>query len=264
MFELKTLQAARLWMLPPAAMEVALELLTEDRLAHPHWPHVFLVPRLMTHLWRRDLGKEADIYLPRVQWQDATRLTWQTQDRKQHRLELHRFDRDSGKARFLLKSRDWVDPAKSASIRPFSFTFTIALLASLLVSLTIVPVLAYWFMKPPKSVTAQAAAEKTEQTGAKGKDVAESNVDSTSSAAYAANAPSTRVKRVSKKNELSARELEEERERRSWLQRGYFRRFGLLVGGHFKYGCGWILRACIHCHLADLWRHSRCPSGCLQ
>ena len=61
MFELKNLHAARLWMLPPAAMEVALELLTEDRLAHPHWPHVFLVPRLMTHLWRRDLGKEADI-----------------------------------------------------------------------------------------------------------------------------------------------------------------------------------------------------------
>jgi hypothetical protein len=61
MFELKNLHAARLWMLPPAAMEVALELLTEDQLAHPHWPHVFLVPHLMTHLWRRDLGKEADI-----------------------------------------------------------------------------------------------------------------------------------------------------------------------------------------------------------
>jgi len=32
--------------------------------------------------------------------------------------------------------------------RPFSLTVTIALLASLLVSLTIVPVLAYWFLKP--------------------------------------------------------------------------------------------------------------------
>jgi hypothetical protein len=31
MFELKNLKAARLWMLPPAAMEVALELLTEDQ-----------------------------------------------------------------------------------------------------------------------------------------------------------------------------------------------------------------------------------------
>ncbi len=61
MFKLKNLKVARLWMLPPAAMEVALELLMEDRLTHPQWPHVFLVPRLMTHLWRRDLGKEADI-----------------------------------------------------------------------------------------------------------------------------------------------------------------------------------------------------------
>jgi dipeptidyl aminopeptidase/acylaminoacyl peptidase len=36
--------------------------------------------------------------------------------------ELYLYDRESGKARFLLKSREWVDPAKSASIRPFSFT----------------------------------------------------------------------------------------------------------------------------------------------
>lgn len=58
--------------------------------------------------------------------------------------------------------------------RPFSLTFTIALVASLLVSLTIVPVLAYWFLKSPKG----EAVEKQ-------------------------------------------RELEEARERRSWLQRGY-------------------------------------------
>ena len=42
-------------------MEVALELLCEDRLAHPQWPHVFVVPRLMTHLWRKDLMKNADL-----------------------------------------------------------------------------------------------------------------------------------------------------------------------------------------------------------
>ncbi|MBL3698820.1 efflux RND transporter permease subunit [Leucobacter luti] len=35
--------------------------------------------------------------------------------------------------------------------RPFAFTVTIALIASLLVSLTIVPVLAYWFLKPERS-----------------------------------------------------------------------------------------------------------------
>jgi len=36
--------------------------------------------------------------------------------------ELYLYDRGTGKARFLLKGREWVDPAKSASIRSFSFT----------------------------------------------------------------------------------------------------------------------------------------------
>ncbi len=36
--------------------------------------------------------------------------------------------------------------------RPFAMTVTIAMLASLLVSLTIVPVLAYWFMRPGKAL----------------------------------------------------------------------------------------------------------------
>ncbi len=40
--------------------------------------------------------------------------------------------------------------------RPFALTVTIALLASLLVSLTIVPVLAYWFLRVPKAVVAAA------------------------------------------------------------------------------------------------------------
>ena len=53
MFELKNVKAARLWMLPPAAMEVAIELLWEDKLAHPQWHHMFVVPRFMTHMWRR-------------------------------------------------------------------------------------------------------------------------------------------------------------------------------------------------------------------
>jgi dipeptidyl aminopeptidase/acylaminoacyl peptidase len=35
--------------------------------------------------------------------------------------ELYLYDRDSGKARFLMKSREWVDPAQSASMRAFSF-----------------------------------------------------------------------------------------------------------------------------------------------
>ena len=41
--------------------------------------------------------------------------------------------------------------------RPFALTITIALAASLLVSLTIVPVLAYWFLRVPKSIAAKSA-----------------------------------------------------------------------------------------------------------
>ena len=44
---------------------------------------------------------------------------------------------------------------------PFGLTVTAALLASLLVSLTIVPVLAYWFLKPPK----QAKPHEAEASG---------------------------------------------------------------------------------------------------
>ncbi len=36
--------------------------------------------------------------------------------------------------------------------RPFALTVSIAMLASLVVALTIVPVLAYWFIRPPKKL----------------------------------------------------------------------------------------------------------------
>ncbi|HWU45527.1 MAG TPA: efflux RND transporter permease subunit, partial [Humibacter sp.] len=42
--------------------------------------------------------------------------------------------------------------------RPFALTVTIALLSSLLVALTIVPVLAYWFVRPPRAVRGDRAA----------------------------------------------------------------------------------------------------------
>lgn len=52
--------------------------------------------------------------------------------------------------------------------RPFAVTTSLALLASLLVSLTIVPVLAYWFLKSPKPVSDpkgyRAEAERREQS----------------------------------------------------------------------------------------------------
>ena len=71
--------------------------------------------------------------------------------------------------------------------RPFSLSFTIALLASLIVSLTIVPVLAYWFLKAPK--TEGSSRRKSEAQLA-------SQIE-------------------------KAREVEEKKEKNSWLQRGY-------------------------------------------
>ena len=38
-----------------------MEVFNKDRIAHPWNPHVFVVPRLMTHLWQKNLGKDADV-----------------------------------------------------------------------------------------------------------------------------------------------------------------------------------------------------------
>ncbi len=46
--------------------------------------------------------------------------------------------------------------------RPFALTVTIALLSSLLVALTIVPVLAYWFVRPPRAKKHEAGHEPEE------------------------------------------------------------------------------------------------------
>ncbi len=62
MFKLRDVTGGWLWMLPPAAMETAIELWSKDRLAHPQWSHVFVVPSLMTHFWRKDLMKRADLF----------------------------------------------------------------------------------------------------------------------------------------------------------------------------------------------------------
>lgn len=57
-----------------------------------------------------DLGEEQDIYLARVDWRDARRLTFQRQSRDQHKLELIEADLDSGRQRTLQTetSRTWV------------------------------------------------------------------------------------------------------------------------------------------------------------
>ncbi|MEY4995205.1 MAG: hypothetical protein RLZ65_1054 [Actinomycetota bacterium] len=77
-----------------------------------------------------------------------------------------------------------VDGLVGELFRPFAFTVAFALLASLLVSLTIVPVLAYWFLRMPKRLVEAQKADP-------------------------------------KKFEKKQRKIEEEREKRSWLQRGY-------------------------------------------
>jgi HAE1 family hydrophobic/amphiphilic exporter-1 len=50
--------------------------------------------------------------------------------------------------------------------RPFALTVTIALAASLFVSLTIVPVLAYWFLRTPRSAKSRHAATAMDAAGA--------------------------------------------------------------------------------------------------
>jgi hypothetical protein len=60
-FSLHEVDQPRLWVPPPAAMRTILELFSEDRLVNPHIPHVFVVPRLMTYMWRKDLNKDADL-----------------------------------------------------------------------------------------------------------------------------------------------------------------------------------------------------------
>lgn len=60
-FNLKEIKGHRLWMPPPAAMSTVMEVFTEDRIINPHLTHIFAVPRLMTHLWRKRLFRNADL-----------------------------------------------------------------------------------------------------------------------------------------------------------------------------------------------------------
>jgi hypothetical protein len=62
-FDLKNVPGPRLWIPPPAAMGAVVEMFSEDRLVRPHLPHVIVVPRLMTFLWRKQLAKDADVVL---------------------------------------------------------------------------------------------------------------------------------------------------------------------------------------------------------
>ena len=62
-FDLHKVEDPRLWMPPPDAMETIMEMFNEDRMAHPKQAHLFVVPRLMVQLWRKHLGKDADVLM---------------------------------------------------------------------------------------------------------------------------------------------------------------------------------------------------------
>ena len=59
-FELPNNKSPRLWV-PPAAMEIVMELFNDDHMVHPHIPHMFAIPCLMAHLWRKQLSKDTDV-----------------------------------------------------------------------------------------------------------------------------------------------------------------------------------------------------------
>ena len=52
-----------LWDVPPAAGEVAVEQLAAHVHGVPESLHIFLIPRLCTNLWRKQLGKVCDLIL---------------------------------------------------------------------------------------------------------------------------------------------------------------------------------------------------------
>jgi hypothetical protein len=54
-------QKVFLWAPPPAAAQVAMDQLSFARLKRPSLAHIFICPRLMTHLWRKQLYKVADV-----------------------------------------------------------------------------------------------------------------------------------------------------------------------------------------------------------
>ena len=42
-------------------MDILVEVSNEDRLAQPHTPHMFAIPRLMNNLWRSQLSKDTEV-----------------------------------------------------------------------------------------------------------------------------------------------------------------------------------------------------------
>jgi hypothetical protein len=52
-----------LWAPPPAAAYAAIDELALSRYKRPHLRHLFICPRLCTHMWRKKLYKTANLVL---------------------------------------------------------------------------------------------------------------------------------------------------------------------------------------------------------
>jgi hypothetical protein len=52
-----------IWCLPPAAADVAVEMLAKSKHKHPHLEHLFICPRLMTNRWQKRLSKVCDVII---------------------------------------------------------------------------------------------------------------------------------------------------------------------------------------------------------
>jgi len=114
--------------------------------------------------------------------------------------------------------------------RPFALTVTIALLASLLVALTIVPVLAYWFLRAPRpaaapEVTDEPAAEPVDIAAAAAPALAPAPALATTPARPVAATPMTGALTVTRSRHAAAEadgfDERDAREQPSRLQRGY-------------------------------------------
>ena len=63
LFDLHKVEERMLWMPPHTAMETDIEAINEKRMAYPNRAPVLVLPRLMTHLWRKHLGKDTDVLM---------------------------------------------------------------------------------------------------------------------------------------------------------------------------------------------------------
>lgn len=116
--------------------------------------------------------------------------------------------------------------------RPFAITMTIALLGSLFVSLTIVPVLAYWFLGRGKSAKASAEDIQYDDAAREGALLADTGVGvapgtgkhrAVSSLGSKVSTSRESVVHESEAQSESLQDVNEvhQRERNTWLQRGY-------------------------------------------